>query len=191
MAKKTATDLLGTYQQVLSSKLAEKKSIKANAEDEIAGLERELIDVKAQIKEAVSNGDNEGFKALTDQRSFCELRIQYLREQLDKLPEKIASESEGNDFARSVIVAAKEIEAERKEKASELVSELQILINDSFDMRTLVDGMISSWNNNIGDIGIGKAADSHYYISDLANLKGQVESIPAYRNILYNSNSGI
>ena len=186
MAKKTSKDLLATYQQVLSSKLAEKKSIKANAEDEIAGLERELIDVKAQIKEAVSNGDNEGFKALTDQRSFCELRLQYLREQLSKLPEKIASEGEGNDFARSVIVAAKEIEAERKEKASELVSELQILINDSFDMRTLVDGMISSWNNNIGDIGIGKAADSHYYISDLANLKGQVESIPAYRNILYN-----
>lgn len=189
MSKKLTKEALAPYQQILSNKLAEKNRIRIEATEEIERLERELEDVKVQIRGAISTGDNEGFKELADQRSFCELRIKYLQEQINKLPEKPASESEGNDFARGVIKTAREIEAVNTERAHELITELQALMSEAFDMRTMVNSMLASWCSNMGDIGVGKAYDGHWYISDLANLNGQIAKEPSYKNILYKNNS--
>ena len=162
MSKKLTKEALAPYQQILSNKLAEKNRIKIEATEEIERLERELEEVKVQIRGAISTGDNEGFKELADQRSFCELRIKYLQEQISKLPEKPASENEGNDFARAVIKTAREIEAVNAEKAHDLLVELQKLMSEAFEMRTLVNSMLGSWCSNCGDIGVAKAYDGHW-----------------------------
>lgn len=184
MSKKTAKEELAIYQQILAGRLAEKKNIKEKSEEEITGLEGVLEATKDQIRLAVSTGDMELFKNLTDQRSFTEIRLKYLREQLTNAPKKIASEEEGNDFTRAILRIARENEAANMDKATKLVVELQKLIDDSCEMRTTVDGMIAQWSSKVGDIGVSRAADGHSYISFLAQLKGQLERIPAYRNVL-------
>lgn len=184
MAKKTAKEELAIYQQILAGRLAEKKNIKEKSEEEITRLEGVLEETKDQIRLAISTGDMELFKDLTDQRSFTEDRLKYLREQLINVPKKIASEEEGNDFTRAILRIARENEAANMDKATKLVVELQKLIDDSFEMRTTVDGMIDQWKSKVGDIGVGRAADSHSYLSYLAELKGQLKRITAYSNIL-------
>lgn len=175
--------ILATYRETVVNMINEKTEAKGRINSEIEKLTFEIDDVKNKINESVVAGDNEAFKQLSDQRNFCELRIKYLQEQLKLVPNKTASESESNDFARDVLKLAKKANEENTKKAKALIEELQALLDDSAALAEETNNILNLWNAHVGDITIGKSFMGNFFGSDLADMKHTIERNTAYKRI--------
>lgn len=180
--ERSSKEILSTYRETVLNMISEKREAKLKINSEIEALNCELEEVNEKISASIIAGDNEAFKELSDQRNFCELRIKYLQEQLKVIPSKTASESESNDFARNVLKQAKKTNADNTAKAKKLISELQLLIDDSVELAFETNNILNLWNENIGDITVSKTMLGAFFTSDLANLK-EIEKVQPYRRI--------
>lgn len=181
--QRNSKNLLTDYHQTITNMLEKRANAKQQIKDETEKLEKELEEAKENISESVISGNGDAFKQWSDQRNFCELRIKYLKEQEALLPKKTATEAESNDFARKVILLARKADADNKKRAKELISELQMLMDDSEELRQFANYILARWNEHIGDITVAKEGSGEYFTSELATLKRDIERIDAYKKI--------
>lgn len=182
--QKNSKEKIEKYSKVLSEKLQGKKDAKARIKSELERLQKDLEEAKGKMNEAVVSGDNESFKEWSDQRNFCELRIEYLKEQLPLIMQNSEAKEDSNNFAKAVIKTANEIDLENRHKASLLLQELQALMDDSDEIQTEVNSMLNTYSQNVGKITLSKSPLGRYVDSQLVKLKNSLERDLDYKSIL-------
>lgn len=182
--QKNSIEKIRKYSKEFSEKLQEKKEAKTRVKSELERLQRDLEEAKEKIDEAVISGNNESFKEWSDQRNFCELRIGYLKEQLPLIMQNSEAKEASNNFARTVIKTANEIDIENQRKASLLLQELKALMDDSDEIQTEVNSMLGAYSQNIGNITLARCPLGGYVDSLLVRLKYNLERDRNYKSIL-------